>query len=513
MKTLLYTLSGILFLGALAYPRQSSAQTPLGSQLTRSTIIEDQDFGFSVDVFGDVAIVGAFRDEDGLLLETGAAYVYRYDGTQWTEEQKLEASDRGILNWFGWEVALEEDIALVTARNGDTFANNGGDVTVFRYSAGMWQEETILTPSDQVISDFGFATDIDGDLIAVGAPFHSGLVTGTTEGAVYVYRFDGANWNEEDILFGSDLSNQSQFGNAISIDGDRMLVGAFNADDSTSNQAGKLYVFDYDGTGWNETAVLQSNRSNNIANLGVSVGLDGEWAIGGAQLDSELTGGSGAVFVYRYDGQSWNFHSKLNASDGNGFYLFGISAALEGETLLVGAENWLGSGGATGKAYLFEYDAMSDTWVETAGFVPDEADVGGKFGKSAAMQGGTMILGAPEYSGTEDDMGTAFIFGEPAVATSLEENHLPSRFAFSAPYPNPFTTRTTFTVTPEATGPVHISLFDMLGREVKSLFASSLAGGSPASFDITSSDLPDGIYWIRVETSHSTLARSIILRR
>ena len=513
MKSLVFLLLGILLL-FVSTPQHTRAQISSGYQLIPSTINEDQDFGFSVDVYGDVAIVGAFRDEDGILLETGAAFVYRFDGTQWIEEQKLEASNKGTLNWFGWDVALSENIALVSARNGDTFDTNGGDVTLFRYNSGQWTEETILTPSDEVVSDYGFAMDIDGDVIAIGSPGHPGVVAGTTEGAVYVYRYNGTTWIEEDLLFGSDLSNQSLFGSAISIEGDRMLIGAFNADDSTSNQAGKMYVFDFDGAQWNETAVLQSNNSNNIANLGVSVGLEGQWAIGGAQLDSELAGGAGAVYVYHNDGQAWNFHSKLTASDGAGFFLFGIGVAISDQHILIGAENWFDTNsGSTGKAYMFEYEPTTDTWLETAGFVPSQADTGGRFGHSVAMHGNTMILGAPEYSGSQDDMGTAFIYGEPVITTSIKHTTPFKASLLSTPYPNPFSEQTAFTVSPEVNGHTRIALFDLLGREVDLIFDGQLPGGVSTPFNVVPTHLPNGIYWIRINTRYNTSVRSVILQR
>ena len=91
--------------------------------------------------------------------------------------------------------------------------------------------------------------------------------------------------------------------------------------------------------------------------------------------------------------------------------------------------------------------------------------------------------------------------------TSLES------FQVSPPYPNPFSGRTTFTVTSERDGPVRISLFDLLGREVKSVFEGPLRSGSPTSFDIEPSDLPDGVYWIRVETAGRQVVHSIVLRR
>jgi len=511
MKSLICNLFVFLLLASWSPSQRVLAQTLSSQQLLPSTINEDQDFGYSVDVYGDVAVVGAFRDEDGILLETGAAFVYRFDGSQWVEEQKLESSDRNILNWFGWDVALSENTLLVSARNGDTFANNGGDVAVYRYTTGTWQEETILTPSDQVISDYGFAVAIDGSVAAVGAPgYPSSLGTG---GAVYVYRYNGAAWVEEDLLIGSDLSNQSLFGSAISIDGDRMLVGAFNADDSTSNQAGKLYVYEYDGAQWNETAELQSDDSNNIANLGVSVGLEGDWAIGGAHLDDELAGGSGAVYVYQYDGQDWGFHSKLTASDGAGFFLFGIGATIADQKILVGAENWFEQGGdATGKAYLFEYDESTDQWLEADSFVPAELNRGSQFGKSVAMHDGTMIIGAPEFSGQEDDMGTAFIYGEPSVATSIEKDQTPTRFTVSPPYPNPFRDQTRITYELSKASGVTLTVYNSTGQLVsRSVLGIQLAGINEISFE--ASGLPSGVYFYRMQTESAEETGRMILMR
>ena len=498
-----------LFLGMLGI--ESAAQVPTAVQLTASTINADQDFGFSVDLDGEYAVVGAFRDEDGIILETGAAFVYHYNGATWEETAKLEASSINSLNWFGWDVATDGDIVLASARRGDTFTTNGGDVTVFRLDGSNWVEEAILTPSDAVIGDFGFAVEVDGNVAAVGAPGRSGTVG--SEGAVYVYRYNGVQWVEEDILLGSNLSVQSLFGSAIAIDGDRMLVSAFNADDSTSNQAGKLFIFDYDGAQWNRTIELQSNNSNNIANLGVSVALDGDWAVGGAPLDDTIQGGAGAALVYQYDGSNWNFHSKLTASDGAGFFLFGSAVAISGNRLVVTADNWFPSGGvATGKAYLFEYNEISDVWEEVESFVPAGVTQGASFGHAAAMQGDVMLFGAPEYDGTEDAMGAAYVYGVPMVATSNEKEVPETTFLIGDLYPNPFNHTATLTLTPDTEQKISILMYDMLGREVRRLFEGQLPA-SPSNIDINAVDLPNGIYWLKIETSQGITTRSIILQR
>lgn len=478
-------------------------------ELVPSTGNEDQDYGYSVALDGNVAVVGAFRDEDGFNLETGAAFVFRYDNGAWAEEAKLQASSIASLNWFGWDVAISGDVLLSTTRFGDLFTFNGGEVTVFRRTGGSWQEETILIPEDGIGGDYGFAVAVDGDVAAIGAPSRNGAVAST--GAVYVYRYNGSEWIEEDLLEGSDLSLQALFGSDIVIEGDRMLISAFNADDSTSNQAGKLYIFDYDGAGWNESAVLQSNSSNNIANLGVSVDLEGEWAVGGAPLDNELRGGAGAAFVYRFDGSTWNFHSKLTASDGVGFYLFGSSVALSGNRLLVTADNWAAPGeGSTGKAYLFEYNEVNDAWEEIDSFVPAGVSTGSSFGHAATMQGDVMLIGAPEHSGAMEKMGAAYIYGTPTVATSVDRPDPESGFLVSAPFPNPFSYSASVSVTPGVEGLVRISLFDVLGRNVKEIFEGVLPGDTPTTISFSVDNLPDGLYWVQVHSGNRVQVRPVM---
>lgn len=500
-----------LFLYAfLAMPAVVFGQMASPQQLTRSVVNSDQDFGYSVDLDGDVAVVGGFRTADGSTVEAGAAFVYRFDGSMWVEEVRLEASAPDFSNWFGWDVAVSDDVILAAARRGDTFAANGGDVSVFRYDGSFWIEEDVLTPSDLAVADYGFSLTVDGEVAAVGAPFRTEVVP--NDGAVYVYRFDGSDWIEEDLLTVPNLSIQSFFGQDVAIDGDRMLASAFNADDSTSSQAGKLYIFDYDGAQWNQTAELQSNISNNIANLGVSVDLEGEWAVGGAPLDNEMGSGAGAVLIYRFDGMDWNFHSKIFASDVTGFNLFGSAVALSGNRLLVTADNWFPQGGdATGKAYLFEYDDMNDEWMEIEGFVPANMTTGGAFGHAAAMQGEVMLVGAPEYDGMESAMGTAYVYGSPMVSTASEQETPARELSLAGPFPNPLRGRGTFKMTVANDQPVRISIYDVLGREVHVIFEGHLRGGSPTVFEFAAHDLAGGRYWVNARTPTSSVSTAFTL--
>lgn len=494
-------------------------QVPAPVQLNPSTTNADQDFGYAVDLDGTVAVVGAFRDESISPLEAGAAFVYRFNGTTWEEEARLESSSIESFDWFGWDVAVSGDVILVTSRNGDELASSAGDVTVFRYNGSNWVEETILIPSDgDENADFGFGIDIDGDIAAAGGPDKTGLEV--REGIVYVYRYNGVAWVEDGMLTASDAGGNSFFGSAISIDGDRILVGAFNAADANGALVGKMYVYEHDGAQWNETAILQADNANNLANLGVSVSLEGDWAVGGAPLDNELNNGAGAAHVFHFDGTNWRLHQKLTATtDGEGFFLFGTGVSVSENRILVGADNWAPAGeGSTGKGYLFEYDAVDDRWTEIESFAPDNAGTGDQFGQSVALQGEVMLVGAPEFDapgsdGIVDDRGAAYIYGVPSLATANEAELPISGLAISRVYPNPFTNRSTVQVTSDIDQAAHIVLSDMLGREVKTIFAGRLGAGSSTILPVEAGDLPAGVYWIKITTPGQVLHRSITLVR
>ena len=176
-----------------------------------------ENFGYSVSLAGDRALVGAY----GSGAARGAAYVFVRNGSAWTEEQKLVASDGAADDAFGWSVSLAGDRALVGAPGND---GDRGAAYVFVRSGSAWTEEQKLVANDGVAFDnFGNAVSLAGDRALVGAYWNDDF-----RGAAYVFVKSGSSWTAEQKLVASDGA-ASRFGNAVSLAGDRALIGAFAA--------------------------------------------------------------------------------------------------------------------------------------------------------------------------------------------------------------------------------------------------------------------------------------------
>ena len=142
-------------------------------------------FGISVSVNGNAALVGAESHDLSGLSRLGAAYVYRFDGTMWTEEQKLLASDGSSCDFFGSAVSLCGDTTVVGAESDTPSGQPGsGSAYIFRFDGSSWGEEQKLIQSDPTRNQgFGCSISVNEGVIVVGSPDQ----TGNSPGAAYVF--------------------------------------------------------------------------------------------------------------------------------------------------------------------------------------------------------------------------------------------------------------------------------------------------------------------------------------
>ena len=128
-------------------------------------------FGWKVSMSGTVAVLGAYADDDA-GTSSGSAYVFRFDGAQWQHEQKLTASDAAANDNFGWSVSVCGNVAVVGADSDDDGGASSGSAYVFRFDGTQWVEEQKLTAPDAAATDFfGQSVAVSGNLAVVGAHF------------------------------------------------------------------------------------------------------------------------------------------------------------------------------------------------------------------------------------------------------------------------------------------------------------------------------------------------------
>ncbi len=265
------------------------------SKLIASDAAIADGFGQSVSIDGDVIVVGAPGDNDS----AGSAYIYRFNGTNWAEEQKLVASDASTGDNFGFSVSLSANVAVIGAHLRDgASALNAGSAYVFRFNGSSWIQEATLSASDAAAEDwFGWSVSVSGNVAVVGAKLDDDGEF--TSGSAYVYRFDGSNWIEEQKLHASDAAWADWFGQAVTVAGDVILAGAHGDDlGGSKSQSGAAYVFRYNGTQWIEEAKLTASDAALGDQFGISVSVSGETAVIGAHWSDDvgLNSGSGYVF-------------------------------------------------------------------------------------------------------------------------------------------------------------------------------------------------------------------------
>ena len=198
-------------------------------KLTASDAAWNDDFGTSVALSGDTAVVGAPFDDDAGSA-SGSAYVFVRSGTRWSQQQKLTASDAAPNDDFGLAVALSGDTAVVGAIGDDDAGRDSGAAYVFVRSGTRWSQQQKLTASDAASNDlFGISVAVSGDTAVVGA--YADDDAGGDSGAAYVFVRSGTRWSEQQKLTASDAAAGIRFGNSVAVSGDTAVVGAY-ADDS-----------------------------------------------------------------------------------------------------------------------------------------------------------------------------------------------------------------------------------------------------------------------------------------
>jgi hypothetical protein len=202
-------------------------------------------FGYSTAISGDTAVIGAYGDNES-GLDSGSAYVFVRSGTSWSQQQKLKAGDAAAYDEFGKSVAISGDTAVIGAYlDDDNDKIASGSVYVFVRSGTAWSQQAKLTAGDANIGDeFGWSVATSGDMAVISAVGDDD--GGEASGSAYVFVRSGAAWSQQAKLTASDAARDDQFGISVAISGDTAAIGAFADDDGSSDinyNSGSAYVY------------------------------------------------------------------------------------------------------------------------------------------------------------------------------------------------------------------------------------------------------------------------------
>ena len=375
-------------------------------------------FGGSVSMSsdGNTAIVGANREDTGAHM-TGAAYIFTRSGSTWSEQAKIQSSDKERTDFFGYSVSISDDgnTAIVGAYGEDTGFNAAGAAYIFTRSGSTWSEQAKIQALDRSPeSFFGYSVSIsgDGNTAIVGARYENS--GGTRSGAAYVFTRSGSTWTQQAKIQSSDIEAEDRFGTSVDIYGDYAVVGAPNHNSSF----GSAYIFTRSGSIWSQQAKIQSPNTEIAELLGYSVSIsgDGNTVIVGANAAGPRRGmRHGAAYIYVRSGSTWSQQAKITALDRKRYDVFGISVSIsnDGNVVAVGAHGVDdGSLYTVGAAYIFI--RSGNFWIQRAKIDASDKVDGGEFGRSVSiLSDGSVIAGAPAKNG-----GAAYFFTSNDITSS-----------------------------------------------------------------------------------------------
>ncbi len=427
-----------------------------------NTAAGDQ-FGWSTAISGDTLVIGARYEDSGsrvvnkgqdddALNKAGAAYVFVHGEDGWTQQAYLKASNAGKKDLFGTAVAISGDTIVVGARkeagsaggiDGDG-ADDGlpgsGAAYVFVRDGEAWTQQASLKASHPGAEDlFGASVAIAGDTIIVGANAEDSAATGVDgdaaddsapdAGAVYVYVRDGTTWTQQAYLKASNATAGDEFGFSLGVSGDTIVVGARREDGAGRGvdadqdrrgafRAGSAYIFVRTGSTWTQQAYLKASNADAGDLFGISAGISGDTVVVGAyregsRVDSDETDNSafdtGAAYVFVREGEMWSQQAMLKASNGEPGDQFARSVALSGERVLVGARREPSralalagdprdnSAPDAGAAYLFV--RRGTAWTQQVYIKATNTSTGDFFGGNVSLDGTRALVGAPFEDG------------------------------------------------------------------------------------------------------------------
>jgi hypothetical protein len=445
-------------------------------------------FGYAVAASGDTVVVGAPLESSAATgvngnqasnsaTAAGAVYVFVRNGSAWTQQAYLKASNTGAHDHFGWAVALDGDLVVVGAEGEDGAATvvNGtvtdtapeaGAAYVFGRTGTAWSQQAYLKASNtETLDHFGYSVAMNGTTVVVGAYGEDSAATGVggngadnsvaEAGAAYVFFKNGSVWGQQGYLKASNPGAGDAFGVAVATAGSDVLVGAYLEDSSTTSpnelaaDSGAVYGYRRTSGVW---TISSYNKASNIGagdGFGRTLAMSGGTVVVGAPgEDSNATGvngaqandggpGTGAAYVLTHN-TTTTFSQQAYLKASRPTAGFGDAVAVDVDTVVVGA---LGDTGSAGAAWVF--GRVGTVWSSTQTLTAANAEAGDRFGQAVAVSGVTVVggsyledssatgVGGAAADNSAADAGAVYVMAPPGVDVTVDSVPTGARFSVS----------------------------------------------------------------------------------
>ncbi len=405
MKTLFVI--AVIFLSTNLY-----ADWVIEQKLTPSDATEDDHFGNSVSIDGDYAVIGAvWDDENGYA--SGSAYIFHRNGTNWIEQTKITASNGSTEDRFGHSVSISGDYAIVGAPYYDDIVENTGEAYIFHRNGTNWTQQARLAVSDVAEEDlFGWSVSISGDYAVVGAVDADD--NGSASGCAYVFHRNGTSWILQEKLIASDGERWDNFGQSVAISGDYLVIGA-HWDDNDGIRSGSAYIFHRSDGAWFEEAKISASDADDEDWFGHSVSISGDYSVIGAYGNDTYGSNSGAAYIFHRSGTNWTEQARIIASDGEQFDNFSYTTSISGNYIAIGAAGY----GDNGAAYIFHRSGT--IWTEDTKLTASDGENEDWFGRSVDISGNYALIGAWQDDDNGPGSGSAYLYTNTSTQSCLPE--------------------------------------------------------------------------------------------
>jgi len=360
------------------------ATVKLTHKLTAADTKKNHELGYSVAMDGDTILAGAPFSGGGFAV--GAAYAFVRSGKTWNQQAKLMAADAYTHAFFGVDLALSGDHALVLATN----RFDEEELYAFARKGGSWsQTQKLVLLKHDSWNDPTPSIAMDGDTAVVGMPPEAPSYKWDA-GAAYIMVRSGKTWSQQAKLLSPSPGANDFLGRAVAIEGDRVAVGA-PGDDPSGADVGAIHVFSRSGTQWTHEQKL-TPPAGTACWLGEAVALSGDTVLAGCPKGRYQGKWTGSAILYRRASTTWKFQQEIGPADGALARKFGASVAMRGNMALVGDPDNRTNALEAGAAYIFVRNGV--TWRQRHKLVATKGQKKDSLGNAVALGKGWAVMGA-----------------------------------------------------------------------------------------------------------------------